>query len=72
MEISGTVTPNFMNQITKLTMDILPKKYGKKDEIKLNFIRSKGYDVMIIWESEYLQIPDIIIKKIEDFLYDKN
>lgn len=48
------------------------KEMWEKYEMKLNFIRSKGYGVMIIWESEYLQTPDIIIKKIEDFLYDKN
>lgn len=64
--------PKFYESNYKTHYGYTAKEIWEKDEIKLNFIRSKGYDVMIIWESEYLQIPDIIIKKIEDFLYDKN
>lgn len=44
----------------------------KKDEEKINFIKSKEYDVMIVWESEYLQNPDKILKEVRNFLYDKN
>lgn len=42
------------------------------DEEKLNFIKSKGYDVMIVWESDYIKDMNNIRKKVEDFLYDKN
>jgi hypothetical protein len=44
----------------------------KKDDVKLDFMKSKGYDVMVIWESEYLENPSSIVKKIEDFLCDKD
>lgn len=44
----------------------------KKDENKINHIKSLGYDVMVIWESDYLNDTDNIIKKIGDFLNDKN
>lgn len=43
-----------------------------KDEKKLMSIKNRGYDVMVIWESEYLENPEDTLKKIEDFLYDKN
>jgi very-short-patch-repair endonuclease len=64
--------PKIYTEDYKTHYNYTARDIWKKDEEKINFIRSKEYDVMIVWESEYLQNPDKIIKEVKDFLYDKN
>lgn len=53
-----------------LKWGFIERRYGdvwKKDEIKFNFLRSKGYDVYVVWENDFVSNPE---KVIED-LYEK-
>lgn len=44
----------------------------KFDEYKLNLIKEQGYDVLVVWENEYKNAPDLIINKCKIFLeYDE-
>lgn len=42
----------------------------KKDNKKNDFIKSKGYDIMIVWESDYNSNPDLIVNNMRNFLND--
>jgi len=64
--------PKIYTEDYKTHYNYTARDIWKKDEEKINFIKSKKYDVMIVWESEYLQNPDKILKEVGDFLYDKN
>lgn len=47
---------------------IIVKDKWEHDRIRINQLKEKGYDVMIIWESEYRENPDLIIGKCIGFL----
>jgi G:T-mismatch repair DNA endonuclease (very short patch repair protein) len=40
----------------------------KYDEMKLNGYKQLGYDVKVVWESEYHENPEKIIQECIDFL----
>lgn len=48
------------------------KEIWNNDFIKNNKIISEGYDILIIWESEYKLNKEETIQKCIDFLYNKN
>jgi hypothetical protein len=39
-----------------------------KDNLKINIAKSKGFDILIIWDTEYKSKKDLTIKKCIDFL----
>lgn len=39
-----------------------------KDILKINALKNNGYDVLIIWQSEYENNKDLIIKTAQDFI----
>jgi len=64
------LNPKFYPETYKSHYGYTAKEIWEKDEQKIDFINSKGYDVMILWESDYLKNPNDVIEKIEEFLYD--
>jgi len=42
------------------------------DKKKISYIESIGYEVLVIWESDYKQNPEKIIQDCIDFLKNKN
>ena len=44
------------------------KEIWAKDDIKIEDVKNKGYEILIVWESEYLNDKENIIKKCIDFL----
>lgn len=64
------LNPKFYSKTYKTHYGYTAEEVWEKDKKKIDFIKSKGYDVMIVWESEYLNNPNCVIKKIEEFLYD--
>jgi G:T-mismatch repair DNA endonuclease (very short patch repair protein) len=40
------------------------------DSKKINLIKKAGYEVLVIWESEYHKDPELTLKKCIDFLND--
>jgi very-short-patch-repair endonuclease len=40
----------------------------KHDEAKNNFLRSLGFDVIVVWESDYRQNPDGVLTKIVNYV----
>ena len=56
--------PNDINKANK-------KKYSdiwKNDKLKNDFAKNKGYDVMVVWESEYQTDKENVIKRCKDFI----
>lgn len=47
---------------------IVAKDIWEKDNEKINFIKSLGYEVLIIWESDYYKNKEDVIKKCIKFL----
>jgi very-short-patch-repair endonuclease len=47
------------------------KQMWEKDRIKIDFIKTFGYDVLIIWESEYTKNKEAAITKCLNFLNNK-
>lgn len=58
---------DFYNELSKTTA----KDKWKMDEIKLKCAKAYGYDVLIIWESDYKKDKDGTIQKCLDFLLDR-
>lgn len=56
--------PKFKHKIINKTA----QEIWDKDEIKNKFIINEGYDLLIIWESEYRKNPKIILEKCLEFL----
>lgn len=46
------------------------KEIWEIDRNKIDLIKSKGYDVLTIWESEYRKDPESTLKKCLNFLND--
>jgi G:T-mismatch repair DNA endonuclease (very short patch repair protein) len=40
----------------------------EKDEQKISYAKSKGWDVLIIWELDYCKSPNEVIESIRRFL----
>lgn len=47
------------------------KKIWMNDKIKIDWISSKGYKVMVIWESEYRKDPKQTLEKCIEFINEK-
>lgn len=61
--------PNSYNENDKAYRNFLAKDIWKKDEIKISFLKNLGYNVLIIWESEYKESPMLTIERCNKFLY---
>ena len=48
------------------------KDIWEYDKAKKKFAESLGYQVMVVWEDDYKNDPDLIIKQCMEFLYGKN
>lgn len=55
---------NYIHRLTNKTA----KKIWEFDKTKNNFMINKGYDILVIWESEYRINKDEVIKKCIDFI----
>lgn len=44
------------------------KNIWANDEIKINLAKENGYDVLIVWESEYKKNPTAMLKKCKTFI----
>ena len=40
-----------------------------KDKMKLDFFKSQGYDVLVVWEDDYYKDKNEVINKCMEFLY---
>jgi G:T-mismatch repair DNA endonuclease (very short patch repair protein) len=49
-------------------MNMTAKEKWKLDEIKLNLIKDAGYEVLVIWESDYKNNPETIINQCIEYL----
>lgn len=47
------------------------KKIWEFDKRKIDAIVNRGYDVMIVWESDYREDPEGCVKKANEFIYDR-
>ena len=50
------------------TKKITAYEIWKEDEEKMNAAKQNGYDVLVVWESEYLLNKEYIIEKCIKFL----
>lgn len=50
------------------TMKISAYEIWKKDEMKIGIAKKHGYDVLVVWESEYLVNKDYVLEKCINFL----
>jgi G:T-mismatch repair DNA endonuclease (very short patch repair protein) len=50
--------------------DLTASEIWLKDAKKIKLIRDRGYDIMIVWEYDYIRTPNEIIKNCLNFLYD--
>ena len=50
------------------TMKISAYEIWKKDEMKINVAKKHDYDVLVVWESEYLVNKDYVLEKCIKFL----
>jgi len=69
MEIFGIVdpkiySPEYVNPRTKLRAS----EKWKLDRAKIQFAEAHGYDVLVIWENEYKQNKEEVLKKCLQFL----
>lgn len=56
--------PDFIHPILHITA----AEIQQKDMVKKEIAVSKGYDYMTVWESEYLNTPETVIKKVKAFI----
>jgi len=73
IEYNGDIfhaNPKFFQENDKYNPfnDELSKTKWKKDDIKINVAKELGYDVLIIWDSEYRENKEIVINKCKKFL----
>ena len=40
----------------------------ERDEKKISFAKDCGYDVMVVWEDDFIKEPDAVIKRCKDFI----
>lgn len=50
---------------------VLAKDVWKKDEEKFNLMKNEGYNVIVVWESDYLSNKEKMVNRIIDELYRK-
>lgn len=55
---------NFYNKTVQKTAEDI----WKKDNAKYSFAKENGYDVLVIWEKDYKQNPEKIIKECLNYL----
>lgn len=56
--------------------DLVPLRGGpikageiwKRDSVKINALEKRGFDVYVVWENEYLQNPDEIVRKVIEWI----
>ena len=56
--------PDYLNPVIK----IKAKEKWNLDRIKINTANKHGYEIMVIWESDYLNDPNGIIEKCKEFI----
>ena len=65
----------FPNETPKLLesmgYNITATEIWKKDEIKVDFLKNLGYNVLIVWENDYIKNKDKMIEKCLKEIYDK-
>lgn len=66
------LNPNLYREDHQTHYGYTAEQIWEKDKMKIDHIKSLGYDVMIIWESEYLNKPNKVIEKIGEFLNGKD
>lgn len=49
--------------------DLIAKDIWKRDQEKIQFAKDQGYDVLVIWEDEYRNNPNLIVEQCKQFLY---
>jgi hypothetical protein len=59
-------SPTDYHSVIKMTAE---EKWAA-DSKKINLIKKAGYEVLVIWESEYHKDPELTLKKCIDFLND--
>lgn len=63
---TATCRPNFRDR-TLTSADI-----WLADEYKNSLITNRGYEILVVWEDEYVSHPVDTIQKCKDFIYGKN
>lgn len=63
---SGMYASDYFNKVKKM----FASEIQQFDEHKINTAIKHGYSVLVIWEDEYYNNPDEIIKKCIDFIYE--
>lgn len=48
------------------------KEIWEYDKEKIDFVKNKGYDILVIWENEFKQNRNKVVKKCIDFINKKN
>ena len=48
--------------------DITCKVLWDRDEKRINILKNRGYNILIVWEKEYNDNKDIILEKCKNFL----
>lgn len=59
------------NVYKNIECDVKSKDIWKKDEIKNNLLKEVGYDIIVVWESDYKNNPDETIKKCTERIYNE-
>ena len=49
-------------------MNLTAKEIWQKDRMKLDWIRNRGYDTLVVWESDYRKNPKQTLEKCIEFL----
>ena len=52
--------------------DLTCNQLWQKDKIKIDLAKENGFDVLVIWESEYKKDKELIVKRCLNFLTNKN
>jgi len=61
--------PNkYVNTFVHPHKNMIAEDIWKFDEIKNNFIKNKGYEILVIWESEYKNNKENILNNCKNFL----
>ena len=64
----GKYKPDYLHRVKKITaMDI-----WNIDKHKINLIKSKDFDTLIVWEDDYRKNPQQILKECIEFIENKN
>lgn len=47
---------------------VIAENVWEQDRIKLESLKNNGFDVLVVWENEYINNKDLVIKKCDEFL----